>query len=199
MSRLAIPDAGERDDLATLVGRAVQLDGAVPVRLKASGDVVEAFAPTPFDALLTGAVAGSLVPGDVTVTGSELLAALAVAGGPSVDPGTPVDQRWRGPVPAGTAWAPAGVVPGADVDAAACRGTAALQEAGHASAAVLDETALTRGDLRVPMRCVLALSGAGLLDDGADLRVATGDGWLRLDAPAGAVVRRRLNPLALAM
>lgn len=192
-ARLEIPDAADRDALATLVGRAVQLDGSVVVRLRAVDGRVELFAATPFDALVTGAAPGSATPADRTVVGSELLAALAVAGGASVDPGLAVDERWRGPVPAGTTWTPVGAVPAGDLDAVARRATAG----GHLPAALLDEPAVVVDGVRVPTRCALALSGAGLLDDGGEVGLATGDGWLRLDTAAGAVVRRRLNPLAL--
>lgn len=198
-TRLEVPNAAERDDLATVVGRAVQLDPSVVVRLRAdpADGRVELFAATPFDALVTRTATGTVVPADLTVTGAELLAALAVAGGASVDPGVAVDERWRGPVPAGTSWTTVGAVGADELDGAARRATAAAQSSGRFTAAVLDETAVTVEGLWVPMRCLLALSGAGLLDGGGEVRVATGDGWLRLEAAGGAVVRRRLNPLAL--
>lgn len=199
VAALEVPDAADRDDLASFVGRAVALDGSVVVRLRSAAGRIELFAGTPFDALLTRAAVGRTTPTDLTVPGSELLAALAVAGGPSVDPGTVVDERWRGPVPAGTAWEAAGVVPAGEVDAVATRGIAAAQDTGRASAALLDETALVVGGLSVPMRCVLALSGAGLLDAGVDLTVSGGGGWVRVDASAGSVVRRRLAQLPLAV
>lgn len=211
--RLAVPDRAQRDDLAEFVGRAVRLDGAVVVRLRAregaDGEpgTVEAWAPTPFDVLVTRTAPGQLVPDDVTVTGTELLAALAVAGADSVDPGTPVDDRWRGPLPPlrpDQRWEVVGEVPAAEVDGLAERGVAAARvgdSGARPSAALLDQVVLTvTGDrsgteVRVPMRCVFALSGMGFVGagsgDGQAVRVSTDGGWLRLDTRAGAVVRRR--------
>ena len=151
-----------------------------------------------------------MTPGDVTVVGSDLLAALAVAGwaGTSVEPGTPVDDRWRGPLPplrADRRWEVVGEVPAAELDRLAERGVAAARAgdpSGRPSAALLDQVVLTvTGDgsgteVRVPMRCVFALSGMGFVGAGSGetdgtVRVSTDGGWLRLDTRGGAVVRRR--------
>ena len=53
--------------------------------------------------------------------------------------------------------------------------------------------------VRVPLRCLFALSGLGLLADGVDdvLAVAVTPSWLRLDTPGGGVVRRRHAALPL--
>jgi hypothetical protein len=220
-ARLTVPDRAQREDLAEFVGRAVRLDGAVVVRLRArpgvegDADAVEAFAATPFDALVTRTAPGGLVPGDVTVVGSDLLAALAVAGGVSgsVEPGTPVDDRWRGPLPPlrpDRRWEVVGEVPAAELGGLAERGVAAARAgdpSGRPSAALLDQVVLTvTGDgsgteVRVPMRCVFALSGMGFVGAGSGddeaVRVSTDGGWLRLDTRGGAVVRRRRAQLPL--
>ncbi|HEY2191389.1 MAG TPA: hypothetical protein VGH76_03670 [Actinomycetospora sp.] len=228
-ARLTVPDRAQREDLAEFVGRAVRLDGGVVVRLRArpgaassesassevpgEPDAVEAFAATPFDALVTRSAPGGLVPGDVTVVGSDLLAALAVAGGPSVEPGTPVDDRWRGPLPPlrpDRRWEVVGDVPAAELGGLAERGVAAARAgdpSGRPSAALLDQVVLTvTGDasgteVRVPMRCVFALSGMGFVGTGCGddeaVRVSTDGGWLRLDTRGGAVVRRRRAQLPL--
>ncbi|NMO91345.1 hypothetical protein HH311_16310 [Actinomycetospora sp. TBRC 11914] len=211
--RLTVPDRAQREDLAGFVGRAVRLDGGVVVRLRARTDpdgagTVEAWAPTPFDALVTRAAPGTVVPGDVTVVGSDLLAALAVSPGETVEPGAPVDDRWRGPLPPlrpDRRWEVVGEVPAAELGGLAERGVAAARAGdpgGRPSAALLDQVVLTvTGDgtgteVRVPMRCVFALSGMGFVgagagDPDATVRVSTDGGWLRLDAHGGAVVRRR--------
>lgn len=223
-ARLTVPDRAQREDLAEFVGRAVRLDGGVVVRLRTrpgaassevvgEPDAVEAFATTPFDALVTRTAPGGLVPGDVTVVGSELLAALAVAGGASVEPGTPVDERWRGPLPPlrpDRRWEVVGEVPAAEVGGLAERGVAAARAgdpSGRPSAALLDQVVLTvTGDgsgteVRVPMRCLFALSGMGFVGTGSGddeaVRVSTDGGWLRLDTRGGAVVRRRRAQLPL--
>lgn len=214
--RLEVPDAVERDDLAVFCARAVRLDGAVPIRLRGVDGRVEAWAPTPFDTLVTRAVHGTVTPGDVTVAGSDLLAALSVVGGPSVDAGTRCDERWRAPLPPGATWSRIDDVPAAEVDALAERGVEAAragEPSGRPSAALLDQMVLTvtPGDApgdeaRVPMRCVFALAGMGFLAGGGGeeegvVRVSTGGSpgrdWLRLDARGGAVVRRRRASLVL--
>ncbi len=214
--RLRVPDRAQREDLAEFVGRAVRLDGGVVVRLRSrpgadgDADAVEAWAPTPFDALVTRTAPGAVTPEDLTVVGSDLLAALAVAGGVSgsVEPGTPVDDRWRGPLPplrADRSWEVVGEVPAAELGGLAERGVAAARAgdpSGRPSAALLDQVVLTVTDdvsgteVRVPMRCVFALSGMGFVGAGSadpetTVRVSTDGGWLRLDAHGGAVVRRR--------
>jgi hypothetical protein len=217
-SLLTIPDRVQRDDLAEFVGRAVRLDPAVVVRLRArpgdspgDPDTVETWATTPFDALVTRTASGTLEPGDLTVVGSDLLAALAVAGKEAVEPGSRVDDRWRGPLPplrADHRWEVVGEVPAAELGALAERGAAAARSTGRPSAALLDQVVLTvTGDgsgteVRVPMRCVFALSGMGFVaanpaDASETVRVATDGGWLRLDAHGGAVVRRRRAQLPL--
>ncbi len=216
--RLTVPDRAQREDLAEFVGRAVRLDGGVVVRLRArpgsdgDPDAVEAWAPTPFDALVTRTAPGQVAPGDVTVVGSDLLAGLAVAGSASVDPGAPVDDRWRGPLPPlrpDRRWEVVGEVPAAELGGLAERGVAAARAgdpSGRPTAALLDQIVLTVTDdasgteVRVPMRCVFALSGMGFVGAGEPdqaVRVSTDGGWLRLDARGGAVVRRRRAQLPL--
>lgn len=215
--RLEIPDRVERDDLATFCARAVRLDPAVVVRLRADSGRVEAWAPTPFDVLVTRAVHGAVTPDDVTVAGSDLLAALSVVGGSSVDPGRPCDERWQAPLPTDSTWTPVDDVPAAELDGLAERGIRAAREgdsSGRPSAALLDQIVLTvhpagpgaeqGAEARVPMRCVFALAGMGFLTGGEDptaVRVSTGgstgDDWLRIDARGGAVVRRRRASLVL--
>lgn len=217
---LTVLDRAQRDDLAEFVGRAVRLDAAVVVRLRArpgpgdEPDAVEAWAPTPFDALVTRAAPGHVAPGDVTVVGSDLLAGLAVATAESVDPGAAVDDRWRGPLPPlrpDHRWEVVGEVPATEIDGLAERGVAAARAgdpSGRPSAALLDQIVLTvTGDgsgteVRVPMRCVFALSGMGFVGAGSGetdgtVRVSTDGGWLRLDTRGGAVVRRRRAQLPL--
>jgi hypothetical protein len=78
---------------------------------------------------------------------------------------------------------------------------------GSAPTSLLDQNVLTVSgaglDVKVPMRCLFALSGMGFLTgdaaDGDTVRVTATDAWLRLDARYGAVVRRRhaLLPLLI--
>lgn len=202
MSALAIPDADERGDLGAFIGRVVRLDSVATVRLRAAGGIVTAWASTPFDVLATRTVHGEITPGDVTVSGNELLAALAVVRGDRLDPGPVRDLLWRSALPPGRHWQQVDLLPADVVADLADRGLAVAKEnvgpQGTPPASLLDQTVLTvSGDgleIRVPLRCLFAMSGMGFLGTGApdeQIRVTATDSWMRLDARFGAVVRRR--------
>src|SRR5688500_18982361 len=105
MSELRIPDPVDRDDLGAFTARVVRLDPTAPVRLLAADGRVTAWAPTPFDALVTRTVRGTLLPADVTVAASALLTALAVDRAPVVDPGAG-GVLWPGELPPDEGWTP---------------------------------------------------------------------------------------------
>jgi hypothetical protein len=98
-------------------------------------------------------------------------------------------------------------VPAAEVDAVTERGlTVARENAGPLGppASLLDQTVLTVSAaagpvVKVPLRCLFALSGMGFIGgpDDAAVRVSATGSWLRLDARYGAVVRRRTLTLPL--
>src|SRR5918998_2487307 len=100
MAELRIPDPVERDDLGAFVARAVRLKSDAIVRLRNGDDRVHAWVVTPFDTLVTRSVRGAVLPGDLTVRGAELLAAVAVVGaaggGPRKTQGAP---WWFAPPP----------------------------------------------------------------------------------------------------
>lgn len=210
MSALSIPDAAERGDLGAFVGRVVRLDATATVRLQVRDGVVTAWASTPFDVLATRSVHGELDPGDITVPASVLLTALTVERGTTVDPGA--GGLWAGELPPATGWAPVDAVPAAEVEQLTERGLALAREnAGPMGppASLLDQTVLTVSAnrsgatggpaVKVPMRCLFALSGMGFTSGAADdaVRVSATGTWMRLDARYGAVVRRRLTALPL--
>lgn len=214
---LTIPDSGQRDELAEFIARVVQLEPASLVRLGTDLERVVAWATTPFEVLATRAVRGELAPADVTVSASELLAALAVVRHSPVDPGSRADARWRAELPPGRGWRAVAGVRATDL--------AELAEAGLAEARAREEMVPTtpptahgsgpplpptevldlaayafdtdlvgaRRRVAIPLRCLFALSGLGLLDHGGVVRVEVTEdgGWLRLASDAGAVVRRR--------
>lgn len=216
---LRVHDRGERDDLATFVGRVVRLDDAAVVRLRRRGEgVVGVYASTGFDALAARVVRADLAPADTTVNAADLLAALAVGRADAVDPGFAVDAAWRSALPPEDGFHHVDDVPAAVLAELSERGVALARE--HAGpqgppASLLDQVVLTvdgvdaaGGEVRVdvPMRCVFALQGMGFVgeDGGTDgrggpalVRVRASSGWLRLDARYGSVLRRRHPQLPL--
>ena len=189
--RLTVPAAADRAALADVVGRVVRLDPAAVVRLRDRGGRVEVWAGTPFEVLVSTEAPGSVTPGDVTVPGSDLLAALSVVDAPEVDPGPPVDDRWRGDLPGEGPWRPVGELPAAAVGVVVARA--------NAEPSTLDDTVWEGGGVRVPARCLVAVAGMGWPEDGAALTVAlSGDeGWLRVEVGGVAIVRRRRPRLAV--
>ena len=207
MSALHITDPDDRGDLGTFVGRVVRLDQTAAVRLlgSASGRVT-AWASTPFDVLATRSVPGTLEPADVTTFAAALLSALSVDRADTVDPGS--GGLWQGLLPPADGWAVVDTVPAAELEGLTERGLALARE--HAGplgppASLLDQTVLTvtgaaGPPVRIPMRCLFALSGMGFVgagDAGETVRVSATSSWLRLDARYGAVVRRRITALPL--
>jgi hypothetical protein len=216
MSALKIPDPADRGDLGSFVARVVRLDQAAAVRLRAADGRVAVWAPTPFDALVTRSVHGALEPAELTASATGLLTALTVDRAETVDPGPPV--LWPGELPPDDGWSPVDDVPVSELEQLTERGLAVAREnAGpHGPpTSVLDQVVLTvateatRPDgrripaVKVPMRCLFALSGMGFLGPpGTDpgdgvVRVSATGSWLRLDARYGAVVRRRVTTLPL--
>jgi len=207
VTRLTVPDQDERGDLGAFVARVVRLDQAALVRLQARDGTVTAWAATPFDVIATRTVHGAVEPADVTMPATGLLTALTVERAETVDPGT--GGFWHGELPPSAGWQPVDDVPAAELERLTERGLAVAREnAGPMGppASLLDQTVLTvsaeaRPAVKVPLRCLFALSGMGFLGDtGPDagvVRVSATGTWLRLDARYGAVVRRRITALPL--
>jgi hypothetical protein len=216
MNGLYVPDADERSDLGAFIGRVVRLDQMATVRLRASGGAagpagtVTAWASTPFEVLATRTVHGTLDPDDVTVPAVGLLTALTVERAETVDPGT--GGLWQGQLPPDEGWEAVDDVPAAELEALTERGlTVARENAGPLGppASLLDQTVLTvtgesgesgrASSVKVPLRCLFALSGMGFIGggDGDAVRISATGSWMRLDARYGAVVRRRLTALPL--
>ncbi len=205
MTTLRIPDADERGDLGAFVARVVRLDMGASARLRGGVGTVTAWASTPFDVLATRTVHGALDPPDVTLPANTLLTALTVERAETLD--LRPAGMWAGELPPDTGWSPIDSVPAAEVEALTERGLAVAREnAGPLGppASLLDQTVLTvtaAGGpvVRVPLRCLFALSGMGFIGgpDDAPVRVSATGSWLRLDARYGAVVRRRTLTLPL--
>lgn len=203
MAELVFAERSERDDLGAFVARAVRLDGQTVVRLRGRDNgLIDSWVATPFDVLATRTVRGQVRPGDVTVSGNELLSGLAVVRGDRIDPGAARDLQWRSALPPALHWHVVDQLPARVVSELADRGLALARDSvgphGTPPAALLDQTVLTvSGDgmeVKVPLRCLFAMSGMGFLganDAEEQVRVTATDAWLRIDARFGAVVRRR--------
>lgn len=212
-AELYIPDGADRESLGAFVARAERLQSGALVRLRSRAeesvtDVVEAWVSTPFEVLVTRAVPGRVTPRDVTVPANELLAALTVAGGERMDPGPSRDLYWGSELPAVAGWHAVENLPARVVSDLAERGVELAREnvgpLGTPPTSLLDQTVLTvndtDADIKVPMRCLFAISGMGFLGSAVDddaVRVRATDSWLRLDARYGAAVRRRKALLPL--
>jgi hypothetical protein len=206
---LVLADPAERDDLGAFVARAVRLDGQAVVRLRnrTDSELLDAWVATPFDTLATRTVGGRVQPSDVTVFGNDLLTGLAVVRSETVDPGPAKDLMWRSALPPLSGWLPVDRLPGSVVSRLADEGVAVARENqgphGTPPASLLDQTVLTVSgsglDVKVPLRCLFALSGMGFLGSSEEdeVRVTATDSWLRIDARFGAIVRRRHSMLPL--
>ena len=109
---------------------------------------------------------------------------------------------WRSALPPAEGWKQVDNLPVAVMTELADHGVAVAKENagphGTPPASLLDQTVLTVSgsglDVKIPLRCLFALSGMGFLgagDEGGSVRVTATDAWLRIDARFGAVVRRR--------
>lgn len=202
-------DQADRDDATAFTGRVARWDAAGLIRLKVDDGTVRLWAGTPFDALVTRAISGSLVPKDVTVHAGNLLSGLAIATARGVDPGPVVDAAWRSQLPPPAGWVVVDEVPATVLAALAEEGAAGARDrpgpAGAASTALLDTEVLTvsGNGMRVPLslRMLFALSGMGFAPTTPDevVRISATDSWARIDARFGAVVRRRHALLPLLM
>jgi hypothetical protein len=202
--------AAHRADLAAFVERAVRLDPAAVIRLRArSGGVLTAWAATGFDVLASRVVAGTLRPDDLSVGADELARGLAAVDSSGyVNPGFPMDSAWRGALPPDSGFTHLDDVPARLMLDLAQRGAQLAKE--HSSAqgppvSLLDQEVIrvSSADVTVgvPMRCVFALTAMGFLPQSSEavdadeiVRVRTRRAWLRIDARFGSVYRRRGDP-----
>lgn len=216
------PATPAQRELATMfVGRVAQLDAGALVRVVTAGCAVQLWAKAGFGVLATQTVAARIEPSPLTVYATDFVGALAVSTSRDVDPGRDVGDLWRVQLPPPDGWADAGRL---DPEAIAATVRAGLVHARLAMErereneiaaatkatvppALLDSAMMTvpSADGRIPisMRMLFALSGMGLVDRSPDdsaagpIRVRTTPTWLRLDADAGAVARRRMADLPL--
>ncbi len=160
-------------------------------------------------------VAGSLEVPDFTCAADQLLGGLT-GGAAEVDAGFPMDSAWRAALPPETGFVHVDDVPTEVFTELARQGADLAREHGGPQgppASLLDSEVLDVHapglEVKVPLRCVLALAAMGFMTDGAGPAGdgPTGDGdvvrvralpaWLRIDARFGSVFRRRGDPLNL--
>jgi hypothetical protein len=212
-------DAAHRDDLATFVERALRLDDAAVIRLRArAGGLLVAWVSTGFDVLASRVVAGRVRPDDLSAGADALATALTRSPhGGVIDPGFAMDSAWRGALPADKGFVHLDDVPARVMLDLAQRGVALAREHGSGQGppvSLLDQEVISvsSGDetVGIPMRCVFALTAMGFLpqsqaagvDDFAPesvsadeiVRVRVQPAWLRIDARFGSVYRRRGDP-----
>ena len=202
--------ATHRGDLMAFVERALRLDAAAVIRLRARSDgLLTAWVATGFDVLASRVVAGTLRPDDLSVGADQLARGLAeVDGSGYVNPGFPMDSAWRGVLPPDAGFTHLDDVPARLVLDLAQRGAQLAKEHGSAHgppASLLDQEVVrvSSADVRmgVPMRCVFALTAMGFLPQSPEavdvdemVRVRVLPAWLRVDARFGSVYRRRGDP-----
>ena len=202
--------AADRADLTAFVERAVRLDAAAVIRLRARpGGGFTAWAATGFDVLASRVAAGTVRPDDLSVGADELARGLAAVDSSGyVDPGFPMDSAWRGALPPDSGFTHLDDVPARLMLDLAQRGAQLAKE--HSSAqgppvSLLDQEVIrvSAADVSVgiPMRCVFALTAMGFLPQSSEavdadeiVRVRTSPAWLRIDARYGSVYRRRGDP-----
>ncbi|WP_068155938.1 hypothetical protein [Rhodococcus phenolicus] len=217
-----IPDARDRADLTTFLGRALHLDEAAVVRLHRRRDgLLAAWVRTGFDALAVRVLPGAVTPADTCVAADGLRAALTEPGaGEGIDPGWAVDSAWRGSLPPEAGYVHVDDVPARVLVDLAQRGVAVTREQGAQGPPVsllAQEVLEVSGGgttVGVPMRMVFALNGMGFVPTGraagatADIdlagidpaevvRVRATATWLRLDARYGSVYLRRSGGIGL--
>jgi hypothetical protein len=202
--------AAQRADLAAFVERAVRLDAAAVIRLRArSATEFTAWASTGLDVLASRVVSGVVRPDDLSVGADELRRRLTAADGSGyVDPGFPMDSAWRGALPPDSGFTHLDDVPARLLLDLAQRGSQLAKEHGSAHGppvSLLDQEVIRvsagADSVGVPMRCVFALTAMGFLPQDADavasdeiVRVRILRAWLRIDARFGSVYRRRGDP-----
>jgi hypothetical protein len=203
-----LADTAQRENLGAFVQRALRLDEAAVIRLRARGDdAVVAWAATGFEVLACRVVGGRISPSDLCAGADALVRAPRNADG-YVDPGFAMDSAWRGALPPDSGFVHLDDVPAATLVELSQSGVSLARE--HSGAhgpppSLLDQEVLTisAGDesVGVPMRCVFALTAMGFLPEPipADevVRVRVMPAWLRIDARYGSVYRRRGGPMLL--
>ena len=203
---VAIPSPVDREDLRTLLRRLLRMDESSVVRIAdPGGGYLRVWSRTPFGALVSRVVVGTMPAGDVVCGADHLLGELDVLPRGDregrLDPGMPLTSAWHGVLPPDGDFRVLDSVPAQVLLDLEASGKEAARDAGPLGLppSLLDQTALTvrsrSGDsVGVPMRSVFALTGCGFVpsSDGRapedePVRVSVRGAWVRLDARYGTV------------
>ena len=199
-----LADTAQAENLGTFVERALRLDEAAVVRLRARGEgVIVAWAATGFEVLAARVVSGRVAPSDLCAGADALGRELPGSG--RIDPGFSMDSAWRGALPPDNGFSHLDDVPAHAVLELFQRGIELAREHSGPQGpppSLLDQDVLrvSAGDVEVgiPMRCVFALTAMGFVPDPLPenevVRVRVHPTWLRIDARFGSVYRRRGDP-----
>ena len=200
--------AGSARDLAVFAERAARHDPGTPVRMVAGDAVLAAFVTTPFDCLgLRATRLADATEADVVVEAVGLAArAWAAVDGRLTLPPTLPDLSWSVPLPPRSGWVEVGVVPAeqalgrvaADTEEFRRRASQAAPEGPVPAALEAIATDLWARPFvaDAPARLAHAAEYLGLLGED-DVVVRAVGPWRRLDATAGVVLARVLDPLGL--
>lgn len=202
MTALCVPDAAQRGDLVVFLERALRLDSAAVVRLRARADgLLGAWVATGFDVLACRVIPATARPSDATCGAEAMRDGLRAPDASGwCDAGYSMDSAWRGALPPETGFCQLDDIPAAVLAGLARQGVElARQHAGPQGppASLLDQAVLgvsAGGEsLAVPMRCVMALAAMGFMSGVSEdmVRVRVSPAWLRIDARYGSVFRRR--------
>jgi hypothetical protein len=191
----------EAADLAAFLSRALRLDPAAVVRLRAGPGATTAYVRLPFGVLVSRSASTEEAPADVTVGGAALLAAVEAAG-PDAAAVLPSQQdaAWRGQLPPAAGWQQLDRVPVDVVARLVQAGAATLKSMGTrrtaASESLLDHEALTVAGagrtVVLPLRVLSAVWRMGFLGGNAlgtaeeTVLVSASGNWVRLAAPYGS-------------
>lgn len=201
-----LAEPGHREDLGAFCDRALRLDAAAVVRLRARADgLLTAWVGTGLDVLASRVVAGSVSPGDLCVGAGDLGRGLAaVTGSGYVDPGASADAAWRGALPPESGFAHLDDVPVPTMRELARRGASLAKDHGGPKGPpswLLDQDVIqvhsADASAAIPLRCVFAVAAMGFLQQAPHdetVRIRALPAWLRIDARFGSVYRRRGDP-----
>lgn len=207
---LSFPGPADRDDLRALLRRVLRTDEAAVARVTDAGDGrVRVWLRTPFGALASRVIGGTVRSGDLVVGADHLLGELDILppGDPGgvVDPGMQMRSAWSGLLPPGKGFVAVEVVPAQVLlDLAESGRQTARDNAGPLGLppSLLDSVALTVGSdtdspVEIDMRSIFALDTVGFIPtrsgrapEDEPVRVSVFGPWVRIDARFGTVYRR---------